>query len=144
MPGSVGQEDAGIWLHPDHWERMREDVDRKLPEEACGLVAGRAGHSLVVYPVVNVLRSPVRFRMQPQEQVDALLEMERQGWGLLAIYHSHPAGPPQPSPTDLAEAAYPEAAYLIWFRTDDGWSCRAYRLQAGGFDEIPINFVRLQ
>jgi proteasome lid subunit RPN8/RPN11 len=32
---------------------------------------------------------------------------------LFAIYHSHPDTPPLPSAEDLAQAAYPEAFYLI-------------------------------
>jgi proteasome lid subunit RPN8/RPN11 len=31
----------------------------------------------------------------------------------LGIFHSHPAGPPVPSPTDIAEAAYPESIYVV-------------------------------
>jgi proteasome lid subunit RPN8/RPN11 len=32
---------------------------------------------------------------------------------LLGIYHSHPEGENKPSPTDIARAFYPDAAYFI-------------------------------
>ena len=43
----------------------------------------------------------------------ALLEIESSRWALGAIYHSHPSGPARPSPTDLAEAYYPDALAVI-------------------------------
>jgi proteasome lid subunit RPN8/RPN11 len=95
----------------------------------------------MVYPVQNELSSPVRFRMHPQQQVDALLEIEARGWDLLAIYHSHPSGPPAPSPTDIAESAYPEAVNLIWSISEDGWECRAFQIYPDKIIEIPIYII---
>jgi proteasome lid subunit RPN8/RPN11 len=48
--------------------------------------------------------------------------MEAQGLEMVGIYHSHPHGPDSPSPTDIAEAYYPDAVYLIWFRQDGEWA----------------------
>lgn len=117
---------------------MRADVLARLPEEACGLVGGRQGCARQVYPVENTLHSPTRYRLEPQEQIRVFLSLEKLGWELLAIYHSHPAGPDHPSPTDLAEASYPESIYLIWYPRDGDWACRGFILQEGQFTEIPI------
>lgn len=114
------------------------EVSRHLPEEACGLVAGSENRSLQVYPVENALHSPVRFRMNPEQQLEGLLEIEKQGWNLTAIYHSHPAGPPLPSPTDIVELAYPESIYLIWSRLKEQWSCRGFYIQDGQPTEVII------
>lgn len=127
-----------LWLAREHWEQMAEDVARRAPEEACGLVAGREGCSLAVYPVVNALRSAVRFRMDPQQQVKYYLEILERGWDLAAIYHSHPQGPASPSETDLAEAAYPEAVYLIWSFAGNQWICKGFRIDQGQFSEVPV------
>jgi len=83
------------------------------PEEACGLVAGRDGRGVRFYPIENVHHSPVAFEMEPVQQVRAMLAMEADGLELLAIYHSHPDGPAQPSATDVALAYYPDTVQLI-------------------------------
>ena len=105
------------------------------------MVGGLQGRALQIYPVANALHSEVRFRLDPEEQVRIILELERRGWDLLAIYHSHPLGPAQPSPTDLAEAAYPEAINLIWYPEGDEWRCRGFLISDNQFAEIPIRVV---
>lgn len=90
--------------------RHLEDV---LPEEGCGLIAGTEGLAQTVYPVRNSLASPIAYEMEPVEQLEAMLDLENRGLDLLAIYHSHPHGPAEPSETDISMAYYPEAAYLI-------------------------------
>jgi len=45
--------------------------------------------------------------------LSAFLAMEAQGEELVAIYHSHPQGPPHPSPTDIAQAYYPDTVQVI-------------------------------
>lgn len=84
-----------------------------LPEEACGLLAGRDCRVTRFYPVENTRHSPVTYEMAPREQVTAILDMEAAGLEFLAIYHSHPGGPARPSSTDVTQAYYPEQAYLI-------------------------------
>lgn len=120
---------------------MRVDVSRRSPEEACGLVAGEGGRSIAVIEVANLLRSPVRFRMDPQEQIEALTRIEAQGWELLAIYHSHPAGPPFPSPTDLDEWYYPEAYALIWAPEGERWGCRAFQIHDSMTRETSLELI---
>jgi proteasome lid subunit RPN8/RPN11 len=136
--GEAPRAENGLWLPASLWEQMRSDVQRRSPQEACGLVGGVQFHARQVFPVENELHSPVRYRMDPQEQVRIFLSLEKLGWELLAIYHSHPNGPDHPSPTDLAEAAYPETAYLIWFPRQGEWSCRGFLIQDGKYTEISI------
>jgi proteasome lid subunit RPN8/RPN11 len=118
---------------------MLEHVRACLPEEACGLLGGMGGRAVVALPVENALHSATRFRMAPEAQVAAMLELERRGLELTAIWHSHPSGPPEPSAIDTAEAAYPEAGYLIWTQTP-AWTCRAFDLS--GAEPCPISIVR--
>jgi [CysO sulfur-carrier protein]-S-L-cysteine hydrolase len=101
-------------------------------------LAGEGDCAEEIFLIPNALRSTTRFRMAPQEQVDALLAIERHGWRLLAIYHSHPEGPPNPSPTDISEASYPEAFTLIWSPDGHQWGCRGFQIRADGFDEIHL------
>ncbi len=108
------------------YERMREDVSCRAPEEACGIIAGKSRQAKKVYVITNALHSPTAFRMEAQEQIDAFLEIEKEDKEILAIYHSHPTGPETPSETDIAEFAYPGVFMLIWYKHDAGWDCRNF------------------
>ena len=110
----------------------------RIPEEACGLLGGTGNTVFAVIPVTNILRSASRYRMEPGEQLRAFQRFEAEGTDLIGIYHSHPAGPAQPSETDIAEAYYPDAAYLIWALDIEGWKCRAFQLADGLFQEVEI------
>ena len=103
-------------LAPRLVEAMRAALDAALPEEGCGLLFGRGQRVERVVPIQNAQHSPVHFRLEPQAQLAAMQEADEQGLELLAIYHSHPRGPEHPSVTDIEEAAYPQAAYLIWWQ----------------------------
>ena len=78
--------------------------------EMCGLLSGRDGVVDRVWPVPNALCSPVAYRMDGPEFAEAMIGCEFEPLG---IFHSHPAGPPVPSPTDIAQAAYPESIYVV-------------------------------
>ena len=88
---------------------------QSCPElEVCGLIGARNGLPHSCYPVANVAASPqVRFRLDAKGQIEAMRQIRDSGESLFAIFHSHPATPAEPSPTDLAEAAYPDALYLV-------------------------------
>ncbi len=119
----------GLNIPRSYWEQMRSDVAAHAPEEACGLLAGLDREVLAFFPITNEVHSPVRYVMEPHEQLKAFQDMEAQGWELLGIYHSHPRGPDRPSPTDIAEAYYPEAVYLIWSHAEAEWRCRGFRIE---------------
>jgi len=48
----------------------------------------------------------------PAEAIELIEGVEAEG-DLVGFYHSHPAGPPEPSETDAARAAWPGASYVI-------------------------------
>ena len=85
-----------------HWQATLAYLETKLPNEACGLLGGVEGVVQQVYPVENELHSPWEFRMNPREQVRAMLEIEKNSWELSGIFHSHPNGPSVPSASDVA------------------------------------------
>ena len=126
-----------LTLSEAHYQAMLADV-RQRTEEACGIIAGIEGRSCSLFVVPNELHSQSRFRMQAEEQIAAFLEMERQGWDMLAIYHSHPAGPDHPSETDLAEHAYPGVYSVIWYPERGDWACRVYRIISGKAEQIDM------
>jgi [CysO sulfur-carrier protein]-S-L-cysteine hydrolase len=122
------------------WE-MTAHVESHAPLEACGLLAGRGSMVEKIFLVRNQAQSPVRYVMDPLEQLHAFEWMEDNGMDLLGIFHSHPTGPEIVSPTDIAEAAY-EVVYVILARTDGEWRARGFWIENGGFREVRLNVTR--
>jgi len=119
------------------YERMLAHLYSLYPEEACGLIGGRDGLAERLYHVENILHSPVAYEMEPLQQIRAILAIEAEGMDLLAIYHSHPDGPARPSPSDVAQAYYPEQAQLIVSLADRARpSLRAFLIADGNIREI--------
>jgi proteasome lid subunit RPN8/RPN11 len=131
----------GLYLKRQHYRSMLEDVINQAPNEACGMVAGLDGFSEKVYSMTNILNSPIRFRMEPEEQLKALIEIENLDLELLAIYHSHPNGPAVPSKTDIVEFAYPGTKYLIWSRKQGKWVCHGYTIADQRVIEVPLMVI---
>ncbi|CAG1772467.1 desampylase [uncultured bacterium] len=82
--------------------------------EVCGLIGAKDGIPHSCHPVANAATNPqVRFQLDPAGQIEAMRQIRETGEELFAIFHSHPTAPAEPSPLDLAEAAYPDALYLV-------------------------------
>jgi len=121
------------------WQTIAEHLTRELPNEACGLLGGRGGVVEKVFLIENRWRSPVRYEMEPTAQIQAMVAIEDAGLEITAIFHSHPAGPAIPSSTDVAEAYYPEALYLICAPHErNQWQGRAFYIQNGQCTEVPV------
>lgn len=131
-----------LQLSTQLWGQMEADVRDHAPLEACGLVAGKGNTCLAIYPLTNILHSPTRYRIDPQEQFHTFQLIEENGWDLLAIYHSHPRGPAVLSPSDIAEAFYPQCVYLVWYSDDGIWNCRGFRINPQSIEEIMINITK--
>ena len=129
-----------LFLTNEHLQLMIAHVDSQVPLEACGLLAGRGSRVESVMVVTNQAQSPVRYVMDPIEQLHAFEWIESQGLDLLGIFHSHPTGPEIVSPTDIAEAAY-DVVYIIVSRTDSAWKTRGFWIQDGSFDEVTLQII---
>ena len=92
---------------------MLAHTQASYPLEACGLLAGQDNCISHIYIIENILHSPVAYEMDPQQQLEAMLNLEDLDLELLAAYHSHPQGPQTPSETDIAKAYYPDLAQII-------------------------------
>jgi Predicted metal-dependent protease of the PAD1/JAB1 superfamily len=111
-------------------------------QEVCGLIGTRAG-SARVYPVKNVAGERDHlFAMDPQQQIEAMRRMRESGEALFAIYHSHPHAPATPSALDLAQAAYPEALYLIVSLNTKGvLEMQGYRLHGQRVEPVELEMI---
>lgn len=93
-------------------EQVTEHAKGAYPKEGCGLLVGRDVAGRFV-PMQNVSSSAAQFEMDPAELIGTLRDLRGTGEDLIAIYHSHPHGPAEPSKTDIRQAYYPDAAHLI-------------------------------
>ena len=119
---------------------MIEYVDSHAPLEACGLLAGRDARVEKIFFVQNQAQSPVRFVMEPVEQLRAFEWIESNKMELLAIFHSHPNGPETVSPTDVAEAAY-DVIQMVLSRANNAWKARAFWIEKNSFDEADLRIT---
>ena len=51
-----------------------------FPNEACGLLAGKDGRPVKFFPMTNQDASPVRYRLDPKEQLTVFDEIDDEGW----------------------------------------------------------------
>jgi proteasome lid subunit RPN8/RPN11 len=126
-------------LVPGIAEKIIAHATAGYPEEVCGLIAGKEGVGLAIYPGYNVSTAPrVAFELDV-ETLAKQLEFEDKGLMLVAIYHSHPAGPSAPSATDLAQAYYPDAVAIICSVADRAHPIlRGFRVHGSQVDEVEL------
>ena len=82
----------------------------------------------------NVHPQPTtRYVIDPREQLKAFRSIDAAGEELLGIYHSHPVSQAYPSPTDRAEAHYPDAVYVLVSVRTSKPEVAAFRIGADEF-----------
>jgi [CysO sulfur-carrier protein]-S-L-cysteine hydrolase len=106
--------------------------------EMCGLLSGRGGQVDRVWPVPNALNSPLAYRMDGPEFAEAMIGCDFEPLG---IFHSHPAGPSVPSPTDIAEAAYPDSLYVVISLQNSLPSVRAFNIVDEQVTEVKVDIL---
>jgi proteasome lid subunit RPN8/RPN11 len=117
---------------------------RDHPEEACGIVAGKAGSDSPTrhVPMDNADRSMTFFRFDPGEQLRVWREMDDRDEEPVVIYHSHTATQAYPSRTDVDIAGYPEAHYLLVTTKDpERAEFRSFRIVDKQVTEEPVRVV---
>jgi len=126
-------------LAPALLEEMVEHARREAPNECCGMIGGRAEEALRVYPATNVEHSPLRFMIDPKEQLEIDRELERAGLELAAIYHSHTRTEPRPSQTDISFARlWPGVLWLIVGLSGEEPEVRLWRIDDGQVREAEL------
>jgi proteasome lid subunit RPN8/RPN11 len=115
-------------------------VDQHAPLEACGVLAGKAARAEKMIGVLNQAQSPVRFVMDPYEQLHAFDWIESNGLDLVGIFHSHPTGPEIASPTDVLEAAY-AVVHVILSYTGAQWKARGFWIEDGKASEVTLQIT---
>lgn len=107
--------------------------------EACGLVGyDRHGNVARVYCLSNVHADPDKFLLDPAEHFATIQAVEAKGWTIGAVFHSHPFGPPYPSPTDLTAPLDPHWISFVVSPISDGWQVTAFSIRDGGCAELGV------
>jgi proteasome lid subunit RPN8/RPN11 len=110
----------------------------EAPNECCGMVASESGRAVEVHPAVNAAASPLRYEMDPKDQLRIETAIEDAGRDLGAIYHSHTRSEPYPSQTDVNLAFHPNALYVIVGLAGDAPDVRAYRIVDGRISDADL------
>jgi [CysO sulfur-carrier protein]-S-L-cysteine hydrolase len=103
----------------------------EAPNECCGIVGARDGRAVSVYPVRNAAASPLRYEIDPQDQLRVFEALDDAELEIGAIYHSHTRSAPEPSQTDINLAFYPDAVYVIVGVAGEEDDVRAWRIVDG-------------
>ena len=106
-----------ITIKKADYEKIIAHAKSVLPEEACGLIAGReedgVKHIEEVYLLENTDHSNEHFNISPQDQLKAIKDMRSKGLTPLGNWHSHPETPSRPSEEDKRLFFDSKARYLI-------------------------------
>ena len=114
----------------------------ELPHECCGLLIGDEECVAEAVPARNISEQPaVRFLIDPHDHLAALRDARRRGLDVVGFYHSHPRSGAHPSPTDLAEASYPNLLTAIAGLGVQPPELRLFRLGDGNI--LPVGFVTI-
>ena len=108
------------------------------PAECCGVLIGSGRAIDEALPARNLAGSPTRFLVDPKDHIDARRAARRRGLDVLGFYHSHPASPAWPSPTDVDEATDPEAVHLIVSLAEGAAAARLFRIERKAATELPL------
>ena len=125
-------------------DEMIAHAQEDSPNECCGIIAGEDGRAVKVFRAKNSEASPYRYNVDPKDLFRIFRECDDNGWGFLAIYHSHTASEAYPSPTDVRMASE-DVPYIIVSFAQEPASIRAFRIvkenwtdEEGEIREIPV------
>lgn len=130
-------------------ELAAEMIDHCLagrPHEACGILGAKDGEVVRVFRMTNASFSPVRYSLDPKEQLAVYNKIEESGWELGGVFHSHTHTDAYPSPTDVRLASE-DVPYVIVSLAKDIPAIRAYRIikenwtdSEGRIEEVEVEF----
>ena len=117
-------------------EGLHTEAAAAHPHECCGILLGKGTAITAHLAARNVHPQPERhFEIDPQALVDAFRAARGGGAQVVGYYHSHPAGPPEPSATDQREAPRDGRIWAIVA----GPAVRFWRDGPNGFE--PLSYI---
>ncbi len=134
-----------VHLAADLVEAIVAHARADYPNEACGVIVGDrpaadAGVALRWVPMRNEYASPLRYRIDSRDLYPVLVEIEdSDDLAFWAIVHSHVRSAAYPSPTDVAQAVFPDALYVLVSLEAGEPTLGAYRIVDGTI--FPVELV---
>jgi [CysO sulfur-carrier protein]-S-L-cysteine hydrolase len=120
-------------------EQIVEHAKNEAPNECCGMVGCKDGGAVKVYPATNSEASPLRFMIEPREQLRIHTEIEDAGLELGAIYHSHTRTEPRPSQTDINFGkGWPGVVWIIIGLAGSEIDVRAFTINDGAVSDAEL------
>jgi len=120
------------------YKRIINHCGEEKPLEACGLLVGVGSHVVGAYATDNQHRSPVVYQADERQVLQVLRECQSNRQDLIGIYHSHVRTPAEPSQTDIDQATWPEAYYVIVSLAGRRPVMRAWRIIDRHVTEHPV------
>lgn len=118
---------SGVTIPRRLADDMVEHCEDGRPNEACGILGSSNGEVVKVFRMTNAAGSPVRYSLEPREQLAVYNSLEDEGWELGGVFHSHTHTEAYPSPTDVRLASE-DVPYIIVSLAQDPPSIRAFRI----------------
>ena len=122
-----------VRISRSQWDELVAHAREEAPNECCGYMSLHDGAVAQVTRAENIHHAPTRFELDARSLL-AANELDDEGFGV-AVYHSHPRSPAEPSQTDINVAQYPHWTYVIVSLADAEPRVRAWRIVDGRIDE---------
>jgi proteasome lid subunit RPN8/RPN11 len=99
-------------------QQLIDQARAGFPNEACGVIVGDApaaagGRPLRWEPATNAAASPFRYEIDSAELYRLTVATDDANEAFWGIVHSHTHTPARPSATDVGQAFYPDALYIL-------------------------------
>jgi proteasome lid subunit RPN8/RPN11 len=106
-----------IFLSSAQIRKLEGIAKGALPNESCAFLLGHNDKVKEILEVRNSDESPVTFRIESKDLLNAYYLAESKGLQVIAIFHSHPTKP-WPSSTDVKFMEINPIVWVIYSTTD--------------------------
>ena len=124
-------------------KQVEADARAQAPIEACGILIGRRWgndcEALDAVAASNVVNSPTRFEIDPEELYRVIKGVESRGFEIIGFYHSHLGYGAGPSAVDLGHMKF--LSDLVWLICDipaGGAEFKAFSMHGGKLVELEL------
>ncbi len=128
-------------LDQSYIDEMIAHARADVPNECCGIIAGKDGRPMRLYRAINAEASPYRYSVDAKDLLRIHRDADANGWDFLVIYHSHTHTEAYPSPTDVRLATWPDAYYVLVSLMEERPVVRAFRIDNGTITEESIELA---